>query len=82
MKPKAIERTSVGLRDFIFDELDALNAGESNPQRTNAITKAAQSILESANFELNVAKFLVSSGANSKPMTAIPLGNPVSLGNG
>jgi hypothetical protein len=72
---KPIVRSSVGLRDFIFDELDALNSGKSNPQRTNAITKAAQSILDSATLELSVSKFLCASGKNSVPMSPIPLGN-------
>lgn len=38
---KPVSRTSAGLRDAIFDEIDAVRNGTSNPTRANAIAKLA-----------------------------------------
>ena len=41
---KLVSRTSAGLRDAIFDELDAIRSGESNPTRANAIPYWAEEL--------------------------------------
>lgn len=48
----AIVRTTAGLRDALFDELEALRRGESTPQRAKAICNTAQQILKSAEVEM------------------------------
>jgi hypothetical protein len=62
------ERTSVGLRDMLFDEIDALRAGKSDPQRAQAISKLAAQILASAKIEHEVAKYKGSDGYESQPL--------------
>lgn len=51
-KPKKIVRTGSGLRDAMFDELDALRAGTSNPQMAQAVAKLACQIVNSVKAEI------------------------------
>lgn len=85
-KPKiesapAVNRTSAGLRSAIFDEIDAIRNGTSNPTRANAVAKLAGSIVETVRMEIEVQKFAKS----MKPSTQAtqvdgPLGLPLGLG--
>lgn len=76
IKPKKVERTSQGLRDALFDELDALRAGESNPQRASALSKLAVQIINSATMEIEFQKYVHSSPGKGIKL----LGSPVALG--
>lgn len=49
---KPIERTSRGLRDALFDELDRLRDGSSNPQHAQAVAKLACQIINSVKAEI------------------------------
>jgi hypothetical protein len=80
-----IVRTSAGLRDAIFDEIDAIRGGTSNPTRANAVAKLATGIVETVRMEIEVQRHLRQSPAaigsnqpNREPAT--PLGVPLSLG--
>ena len=75
----AVSRTSAGLRDAIFDEIDAIRNGSSNPTRANAVAKLDTGIVETIRMELEVQKHLqkvpnepLTSAAKSVP--AIELG--------
>lgn len=73
-----IQRTSAGLRDAIFDEIDAIRNGTGNPTRANAVAKLANGIVETVRMELEVQKHL----RKSPPTPSQPnsLGLPLSLG--
>lgn len=74
-----IVRTSAGLRDAIFDEIDAIRSGTSNPTRANAVAKLATGIVETVRMELEVQRHL----RNASPADALPtpaLGVPLALG--
>lgn len=74
-----IVRTSAGLRDAIFDEIDAIRSGTSNPTRANAVAKLATGIVETVRMELEVQRHL----RNAIPTDALPtpaLGVPLALG--
>lgn len=76
-------RTSAGLRDALFDELDALRNGTSNPTRSNAVAKLAAGVVETVRMEVEVQKHLRSAGANvaAAPAAATPAwGAPLTLG--
>lgn len=49
----ATVRTSLGLRDALFDELDALRDGTSNPQKSQATAKLAVQIINSVKMEID-----------------------------
>lgn len=52
-----VERTSLGLRNALFDELDDLRAGASTPARANAVANVCMSILEIAEAERNLTPY-------------------------
>lgn len=52
-KPKRAMRTSAGLRDLLFDEIDELRAGDGDPSRAMAVANIAKQILNTARVELD-----------------------------
>ena len=66
----SVSRTSVGLRDAIFDELDAIRNGTSNPTRANAVAKLAGSIVETVRMEIDAQKFAATIGKSEQPKEA------------
>lgn len=56
-KMPPVARTSAGLRDILFDEIDAMRNGSSNPTRGNAVAKLVSGVIESVHMDLEVAKF-------------------------
>lgn len=76
-----VVRTSAGLRDAIFDEIDAIRAGKSNPTRANAVAKLATGIVETVRMELEVQRHLRNSpAASSAELPATAMGQPLALG--
>lgn len=71
-------RTSAGLRDALFDELDALRTGTSNPAKANAVAKLADQVVATVKMELDVQKHLLKVPASGKPAE---LPAPVTLGH-
>lgn len=61
MKHTKIIRTSIGLRDALFDEFDALKAGTSTPQRASAMAKLAVQIINSVKIEIEHQTHVMSS---------------------
>lgn len=79
-----IVRNSAGLRDAIFDEIDAIRMGKSNPTRANAVAKLATGIVETVRMEIEVQRHLRSTAdANpiNSPQVGGALGVPLTLGN-
>lgn len=52
-----MERTGQGLRNALFDEIEALKAGISNPQRAKAVAVLANTILKEVETEMQVKRF-------------------------
>ena len=77
-----VARTSAGLRDAIFDELDAIRNGNSNPTRANAVAKLASSIVETVRMEIEVSKHTHAMAGKPEPQVTqnLPLGQPMQLG--
>lgn len=77
-----VVRTSAGLRDAIFDELDAIRTGNSNPTRANAVAKLAGSIVETVRMEVEVQKHIRQTATNKVPVSeSAGLGMPMALGS-
>lgn len=47
-----MERTSAGLRDILFDEIDALRKPKGNPQRALAVSALARQIIGTVETEM------------------------------
>lgn len=78
MKPTI--RTSVGLRETLFEELDSLRSGKVTPQRAMAVAKTADGIMNSVKLELAFARFTSLSDTESglthtRPVPVLNLGN-------
>ena len=70
-------RTSAGLRDALFDELDNLRNGSTNPAKANAVAKLADQVIATVKMELDVQKH----AAKYKPNGSAPsIGAPIALG--
>lgn len=66
-KAKATSRTTHGLRDVLFDEIDALRTPDADPRRALAVAKLAQQIIGTAKVELEFHRTmqeLANQGAN------------------
>ena len=74
-----VMRTSAGLRDLIFDEIDAIRNGSSNPTRANAVAKLATGIVETVRMEIEVQRHIRSVGPTGEGSGNF-LGNPIALG--
>lgn len=51
MSELTVVRTSAGLRDALFEEMDALRNGKSNPSRAASMSKLAVQIINAAKME-------------------------------
>lgn len=79
--PAKVNRSSAGLRDAIFDEIDAIRDGTGNPTRANAVAKLAATVVETVRMELEVQRFAASAAGKTKVTEATegPL-KPLALG--
>ena len=55
---KAITRTSAGLRNALFDEIDSLRNGASNPARARSLAMLANTALKSVEVEIEFHKYV------------------------
>lgn len=60
-----IQRTSVGLREAIFEEIDNIRKGVSNPSRANAMSKLVMSVVETVRMEIEVQRFINQGGPSA-----------------
>ncbi|MDX8400808.1 MAG: hypothetical protein R8K20_11265 [Gallionellaceae bacterium] len=74
-------RTSEGLRDMLFDEIDMLRNGHSTTQRASAVAKMAVQVINSVRIEIDYQLHLTqlqSTAKNTDVIAAVPklrLGN-------
>ena len=55
---KPVARTSAGLRDALFDELDGLRDGTVNATKANATAKIASAIVDTVSMEMAAFKLM------------------------
>lgn len=53
-----MERTSVGLRNALFDEIDSLREGSSNAARARSLAMLANTALKSVEVEIEFHKYV------------------------
>jgi hypothetical protein len=66
-------RTSRGLRDTLFDELDMLRNGESEPLRAAAVAKLAVQIINTAMIEVHLSRTDLAIGNVDKALRTRPI---------
>jgi len=55
---KSMTRTSSGLRNVLFDEIDSLREGSSNPARARSLAMLANTALKSVEVEIEFHKYV------------------------
>lgn len=68
---KKSKRTSQGLRDILFDELEELRTGDGDPSKAMAVANLAKQIINVAKIELDFHRTV---------QTYAEQGNPLKLG--
>ena len=76
-----MKRTSAGLRNALFDEIDSLRVGESNPARARSLAMLANTALKSVEVEIEYHKYVSDVGKHegSARIGSLELGNSISL---
>ncbi len=64
---KSLVRNTVGLRDALFEEWEALRDGSSNPARARSIAMMANTILQSVQVEIEYHKYVSDISKTPKP---------------
>ena len=73
-----VERTSTGLRNALFDELDSLRSGNSDPKRANAVARISSEIVRSVHMEIQVHQHM--RGMYKEDQATAKLPEPLKLG--
>lgn len=58
---ESIPKTAEGLRDALFDEINALRAGKSSPQKSRAISQLASHVIDSIRVQIQQGRLLMDS---------------------
>lgn len=72
----SVERTTIGLRNALFDEIDAMRNGDSTPARANAVSRLATGIVDIVRTEIDYHKLVTANNGSQEA----PLGRPLALG--
>ena len=67
-----VSRTSAGLRNALFDELDNLRAGTTNATKANATARIAAAIVGTVEMELEVHRVMSKLPKDQQVMTSLP----------
>lgn len=68
MAAKTKQRTTEGLRDILFDEIEVMRSDKADPARARAVASLSREILSTARLELNFQETMArlqSSGASA-----------------
>ncbi len=72
-----MERTTAGLRDVLFDEIDRMRAGTTNATNANAISRLAAEVNNTLQLEVQMNKFLMD--MKGKQIEALAMPAPIAL---
>lgn len=62
-------RTSQGLRDILFDEIEELRGKDGNPQKSLAVANLAKQIINIAKVEIDFHRAIVQQAEAGHPLT-------------
>ena len=69
-----IDRTSKGLMGHVFDELERLRNGDSNPQHAAAVSRLANTACQITRLEMDFARFVSAERADKQEgLAALPM---------
>lgn len=65
---KKVKRTSQGLRDILFDELEELRSGEGDPSKAMAVANLAKQIINIAKVEMDFHRTVQQMSTTGDPL--------------
>jgi len=75
----SIERSSKGLANSMFEELDKLRSGETTAQQARSAAAIANTICTISRLEMDFARFVSASRTdNPESLNALPMGKLIS----
>lgn len=74
---KVPSRTTQGLRDILFDEIEELRSGDGDPTKSMAVANLAKQIINTAKVELDFHRQIAAQEAGGQPvkMGSLQLGS-------
>ena len=63
------KRTTQGLRDILFDEIEELRSGKGDPGKSMAIANLARQIINTARVEMDFVRTIAAGDASGKPVS-------------
>jgi hypothetical protein len=78
---KKLKRTTQGLRDALFDEIEELRTGKGDPTKSAAVANLARQIINTAKAEIEFHKIIQSEAKEKTPLVLghIQLGSASSV---
>lgn len=78
MTEKPSNRTTAGLRDALFDELELMRSGDGDPTRALAVANLAKQIINTAKVELEFHRTIkqLESEGSAVQLGSLQLGSP------
>lgn len=75
-----VKRNTQGLRDVLFDEIEALRTGDGDPSRALAVANLAKQIINVAKVEIDYHREMVkmAESGNAPKLGTMELGSPAS----
>ena len=71
----SIKRTSKGLSNAVFEELEMLRAGDSTPQKASSVARLANTICQISRLEMDFARFVAGERADeNSALKNLPMG--------
>jgi hypothetical protein len=61
-------RTTQGLRDILFDEIEELRSGDGDPSKSLAVANLAKQIINTAKVELDFVRVIQAQEATGTPV--------------
>lgn len=61
-----VTKSTEGLRDALFDEINLIRSGKSNPQRAKAVAQMAARIIDSIRVQIQYGKMLQEQAKSDK----------------
>ncbi|MET0439165.1 MAG: hypothetical protein ABW043_16900 [Devosia sp.] len=68
-KVKSHPRTTHGLRDILFDEIDRMRSDQADPQRAMAVANLSKQIISTAKVELEFHRTMANLAENGAPVS-------------
>jgi len=74
MSTSLVQRTSHGLQEHIFQQLDRLEQGKTTPQHARSVAALANTAISLARLEMEYARFVTDQRTDGHSLPALPMG--------